>query len=98
MGIKNRTIPYAGVVNWAYIYCKLDAWEANQTSYQPPDTVLKAIEIEKGMVIGEIGAGRGSSHANPKEDLISQVKEAGYSFDQVAVEMQRDDIYIFKKL
>jgi ubiquinone/menaquinone biosynthesis C-methylase UbiE len=178
-----------------------DAWEKNQTSYQPPEKVLKAIEIEEGMVIGEIGAGRGrysvilaeavgkdgliyandidkedldyldlrcerdgitnitiirgkekdpllpdneldmifivnsyhhfsspvkllqnahpalkasgtlviiegvperygraSSHATPKEDLISQVKDAGYSFDRVAAEMQRDDIYIFKKL
>ena len=177
-----------------------DAWEANQSSYQPPDIVLKAIEIEKGMVIGEIGAGRGrysviladavgkngliyandidkgdldylglrcerdgitnikiirgkeldpllpenkldmifivnsyhhfsspeellqnaypalkasgtlviiegvperygraSTHATPKEDLISQVKEAGYSFDRVAAELQRDDIYIFTK-
>ncbi len=177
-----------------------DAWEANQSSYQPPDKVLKAIEIEKGMVIGEIGAGRGrysviladavgekgliyandidkedldylgfrcerdeitnitiirgkekdpllpdnvldmifivnsyhhfsspvellqnahpalkasgtlviiegvperygraSTHATPKEDLISQVKEAGYSFDHVAAELQRDDIYIFTK-
>jgi arsenite methyltransferase len=178
-----------------------DAWEANQTSYQPPEIVLKAIELEKGMVIGEIGAGRGrysvilaaavgkngliyandidkedlayldlrcerdgitnitnisgkeldpllpdnkldmifivnsyhhfsspvellqnakpalkasgtlviiegvpgrygrgSTHATPKEDLISQVKEAGFKFDRVAAELQRDDIYIFKKL
>jgi ubiquinone/menaquinone biosynthesis C-methylase UbiE len=178
-----------------------DAWEANQTSYQPPEIVLKAIEIEEGMVIGEIGAGRGrysvilaeavgkdgliyandidkedldyldlrcerdgitnitiirgkekypllpdneldmifivnsyhhfsspvellqnahpalkpsgtlviiegvpgrygrgSTHATPKEDLISQAKEAGYSFDRVAAELQRDDIYIFRKL
>ena len=178
-----------------------DAWEANQTSYQPPEIVLKAIEIEEGMVIGEIGAGRGryaviladavgkngliyandidkedldyldlrcerdgitniiiirgkekdpllpdneldmifivnsyhhfsspvellqnaypalkpsgslviiegvperygrsSNHATPKEDLISQAKEAGYSFDRVAAELQRDDIYIFRKL
>jgi ubiquinone/menaquinone biosynthesis C-methylase UbiE len=178
-----------------------DAWEANQTSYQPPDIVLKAIDIKEGMIVGEIGAGRGrysvilaeavgkngliyandidkedldyldlrcerdgitnitiirgkeldpllpenkldmifivnsyhhfsspvellqnahaalkasgtlviiegvperyggvSSHATPKEDLISQVKEAGYSFDRVAAELQRDDINIFKKL
>ena len=177
-----------------------DAWEANQTSYQPPEIVLKAIELKEGMVIGEIGAGRGrysiilaeavgkngliyandidkedldyldlrcerdgitnitiirgkeldpllpenkldmifivnsyhhfskpmellqnaqpalkptgtlviiegvpgrygraSTHATPKEDLIAQVKEAGYSFDRVAAEIQRDDIYIFKK-
>jgi len=36
-----------------------DAWEANQTSFQPPETVLKAIELMEGMVVGEIGAGRG---------------------------------------
>jgi len=178
-----------------------DAWEANQTSYQPPDIVLKAIDIKEGMTVGEIGAGRGrysvilaeavgktgliyandidredldyldlrcerdgianittirgkeldpllpdnkldmifivnsyhhfskpvellqnaapalkasgalviiegvpgrygrgSTHATPKEDLISQVKKAGYSFEHVAAELQRDDIYIFKKL
>ncbi len=178
-----------------------DAWEANQTSYQPPEIVLQAIDIKEGMVVGEIGAGRGrysviladavgkkgliyandidkedldyldlrcerdgitnittirgkeldpllpeneldmifivnsyhhfskpvellqnahpalkatgtlviiegvperygrgSGHATPKEDLISQVKEAGYSFDRVAAELQRDDIYIFRKL
>jgi len=178
-----------------------DAWEANQTSYQPPDIVLKAIDIKEGMTVGEIGAGRGrysvilaeavgntgliyandidredldyldlrcerdgitnittirgkeldpllpdnkldmifivnsyhhfsspvellqnaapalkasgtlviiegvpgrygrgSTHATPKEDLISQIKKAGYSFEHVAAELQRDDIYIFKKL
>ena len=177
-----------------------DAWEANQTSYQPPEIVLKAIELKEGMVVGEIGAGRGrysviladavgikgliyandidkddldyldlrcerdgitniriirgkekdpllpdnildmifivnsyhhfsspvellknaqtalkssgilviiegvpgrygrsSTHATPKEVLISQLKEAGYGFEGVAAELQRDDIYIFKK-
>jgi len=177
-----------------------DAWEANQTSYQPPEIVLKAIDLEEGMTVGEIGAGRGrysvilaeavgkngliysndidkedleyldlrcqrdgitnitivrgkeldpllpdneldmifivnsyhhfgspvellqnahpalkasgtlviiegvpdrygrsSTHATPKEELISQVKEAGYSFDRVAAELTRDNIYIFKK-
>jgi len=177
-----------------------DAWEANQTSYQPPEIVLKAIELKEGMMVGEIGAGRGrysvilaeavgkkgliyandidredldyldlrckrdgitnitiimgeekdpllpdneldmifivnsyhhfgspiellknahpalkasgtlviiegvpgrygrsSTHATPKEDLIAQVKKAGYGFDRVAAELQRDDIYIFKK-
>jgi len=177
-----------------------DAWEANQTSYQPPETVLEAIDLKEGMTVGEIGAGRGrysvilaeavgkngliyandidkedldylglrcerdgitnitiirgkeldpllpeneldmifivnsyhhfskpvellqnaqpslkasgtlviiegvpgrygrgSTHATPKEDLISQVEQAGYSFDRVAAELQRDNIYIFKK-
>jgi len=177
-----------------------DAWEANQTSYQPPEIVIEAIELKEGMRVGEIGAGRGrysvilaeavgkkgliyandidkedldylnlrckrdgitnitiirgrekdpllpnneldmifivnsyhhfsspiellknaypalkpsgtlviiegvpgrygraSSHATSKEDLIAQVKEAGFGFDRVAAELQRDDIYIFKK-
>ena len=177
-----------------------DAWEVNQTNYQPPDVVLKAIDIKEGMIVGEIGAGRGrysvilanavgteghiyandidkasldyldsrckrddinnittirgkeldpllpkneldmiftvnsyhhfskpvellrnaqsalkasgtlviiegvperygrsSSHATAKEDLIVQMKEAGYSFDRVAAELTRDDIYIFTK-
>ncbi|RLD50578.1 MAG: hypothetical protein DRI97_16840 [Bacteroidetes bacterium] len=178
-----------------------DGWETNQTSYQPSDIVLKAIELKEGMVVGEIGAGRGrysviladavgekgliyandidkedldylnlrcerdgitnitiikgkeldpllpenkldmifivnsyhhfsspvellqnakpalkasgtlviiegvpgrygrsSTHATTREDLLSQVKEAGYIFDGVAAELQRDDIYIFRKL
>lgn len=177
-----------------------DAWELNQTSYQPPETVLKAIDLQEGMIVGEIGAGRGrysviladgvgekghiyandidkesldylvfrckrddisnitiiqgkeldpllpenkldmifivnsyhhfgkpvellkaaqpalktsgtlviiegvpgrygrnSSHATSKEDLISQLQEAGYSFDRVAAELSRDNIYIFNK-
>jgi ubiquinone/menaquinone biosynthesis C-methylase UbiE len=177
-----------------------DAWEVNQTSYQPPDVVLEAIDLKEGMIVGEIGAGRGrysvilaeavgknghiyandidkesldyletrckrddignitiirgkeldplfpdnkldmifivnsyhhfskpvellqnaqpalkatgtlaiiegvpgrygrsSSHATSREDLISQVEEAGYSFDRVAAELTRDNIYIFNK-
>jgi ubiquinone/menaquinone biosynthesis C-methylase UbiE len=177
-----------------------DAWEVNQTNYQPPDIVLPAIDIKEGMIIGEIGAGQGrysviladavgkeghiyandidqgsleyldsrckrddisnittirgkeldpllpkneldmifivnsyhhfskpvellrnaqpalkasgtlviiegvpgrygrsSSHATAKEDLIDQMKEAGYSFDRVAAELTRDNIYIFTK-
>ena len=36
-----------------------DGWEEYQTSLQPPEIVLEAIELGKGMVVGEIGAGRG---------------------------------------
>ncbi len=39
-----------------------DAWEANQTSYQPLDIVLKAIDLKEGMLVGEIGAGTESIH------------------------------------
>jgi len=36
-----------------------DAWEAYHTSLQPPKKVMDAISLKKGMVVGEIGAGRG---------------------------------------
>jgi ubiquinone/menaquinone biosynthesis C-methylase UbiE len=42
--------------------------------------------------------GGGSSHTTPKDELISQAKEAGYSFNRVAAELERDNIYIFNKM
>lgn len=36
-----------------------DSREAYQNRLQPPETVIPAIEVKEGMVIGEIGAGRG---------------------------------------
>ena len=177
-----------------------DAWEEYQTSLQPPEIVIEAIKLDQGMVVGEIGAGRGrysvilanrvgetgqiyandidkesleyldfrckrdkitnittilgkekdpllpenkldmifivntyhhishpiqvlknahpalkptgtlviidgvpgkyggdSSHTTPQDELISQAKEAGFSFDRVAAELERDNIYIFRK-
>jgi ubiquinone/menaquinone biosynthesis C-methylase UbiE len=177
-----------------------DGWEEYQTSLQPPEIVIPAIELKEGMVVGEIGAGRGrysvilarhvgetghiyandidngsldylelrcdrdkihnitiirgeerdpllpenkldmvfivnsyhhfshpvdvlknaypalktsgslviidgvpgkygngSSHTTPKEELISQAKKAGFSFVKVAAELERDNIYIFRK-
>jgi ubiquinone/menaquinone biosynthesis C-methylase UbiE len=172
-----------------------------QTGYQPPEIVLEAIELKEGMVIGEIGAGRGRysvilavavgkyghiyandidkesldyldlrckrdgitnitiirgeerdpllpenkldmifivntyhhishpvqvlknarpalkptgtlviidgvpgkyggglSHTTSQDELISQAKEAGFSFNRVAAELERDNIYIFNKM
>ncbi len=37
----------------------VDAGEKHQTSFQPPEIVLKAINIKEGMIVGEIGAGKG---------------------------------------
>lgn len=177
-----------------------DAWEDYQTRLQPPETVIPAIELKEGMVVGEIGAGRGrysvmlakqvgekghiyandidkesleylnfrckrdnidnittilgkerdpllpenkvdmlfivnsyhhfshpvdvlksarpalkssgtlviidgvpgkyggnSSHTTPMDELISQANEAGFHFVKVAAELERDNIYIFRK-
>ncbi len=36
-----------------------DAWERRLNELQPPDRVLEAIGVRPGMIIGEVGAGRG---------------------------------------
>ena len=177
-----------------------DGWEEYQTGLQPPEIVIEAIKLGKGMVVGEIGAGRGrysvilanhvgetghiyandidkesleyldfhckrdhitnitsirgkerdpllpenkldmifivntyhhishpvevlkkaypalkssgtlviidgvpgkyggdSSHTTPQDKLISQAKEAGFSFVRAAAELERDNIYVFRK-
>jgi len=74
-----------------------DAWEKNQTSYQPPEIVLNAIDIKKGMVVGEIGAGRGRYSVI----LAEKVGEKGHiyandidqeSLDYLELRCKRDGI------
>jgi ubiquinone/menaquinone biosynthesis C-methylase UbiE len=36
-----------------------DAWEKRHNAYQPPEQVMDSIGVKPGMVIAEIGAGRG---------------------------------------
>jgi ubiquinone/menaquinone biosynthesis C-methylase UbiE len=36
-----------------------DSWELSQNAYQPPEVIMDAIGVEPGMVIAEVGAGRG---------------------------------------
>jgi ubiquinone/menaquinone biosynthesis C-methylase UbiE len=36
-----------------------DSWEQNQNAYQPPELIMDAIGVKPGMVIAEVGAGRG---------------------------------------
>ena len=36
-----------------------DSWEQDQNAYQPPELIMYAIGVEPGMVIAEVGAGRG---------------------------------------
>jgi len=36
-----------------------DSWEAEHNEYQPPELVLDAMGVKHGMVIAEVGAGRG---------------------------------------
>ncbi|HEX9973035.1 MAG TPA: hypothetical protein VGD14_13275, partial [bacterium] len=36
-----------------------DAWERRHNAYQPPEQVMDSLGVKPGMVIAEIGAGRG---------------------------------------
>jgi ubiquinone/menaquinone biosynthesis C-methylase UbiE len=36
-----------------------DAWEARHNAYQPPEKVLDAMGVKPGMLVAEVGAGRG---------------------------------------
>jgi ubiquinone/menaquinone biosynthesis C-methylase UbiE len=38
---------------------QIDEWEEEPNAYQPPDKVMDTIGVERGMVVGEIGAGKG---------------------------------------
>jgi ubiquinone/menaquinone biosynthesis C-methylase UbiE len=36
-----------------------DEWEARHNAYQPPQAVMDALGVAPGMIVGEVGAGRG---------------------------------------
>ncbi len=38
---------------------RAEAWESRVNERQPPDVVMDAVGVKSGMVIGEVGAGRG---------------------------------------
>lgn len=40
-------------------YHEDDSWEERHNAYQPPDRVMDAIGVKEGMVVAEVGAGRG---------------------------------------
>jgi len=62
-----------------------DGWEAYQNRLQPPERVLEVIGIREGMVIGEIGAGRGRYTVF----LAEAVGEKGHVF---ANDIDRNDL------
>ena len=55
---------------------RAEAWESRVNERQPPDMVMDAIGVKPGMVIGEVGAGRGRYTVH----LSRRVGEAGKIF------------------
>jgi len=74
-----------------------DAWEARQNDRQPPDKVMDAIGVKPGMVIAEVGAGRGRYVVHMAARTGSKGKVYANDIDKEALEYldhrcERDDI------
>lgn len=74
-----------------------DAWERRLNQLQPPDKVLPAIGLKPGMVVGEVGAGRGrytvhlARAAGPEGKVYANDIDAG-SLSYLRARCQRDGI------
>ncbi len=55
---------------------RVEPWESRVNERQPPDIVMDAVGVKSGMVIGEVGAGRGRYTVH----LSDRVGEAGKIF------------------
>jgi len=74
-----------------------DSWEAYQTSQQPPEKVIEAIGLKEGMIVGEIGAGRGrysvilAKHVGPEGHIYANDIDTE-SLEYLDFRCERDDI------
>ena len=74
-----------------------DAWEARLNRLQPPEKVLAATEVKPGMVIGEVGAGRGrytvhlSGWVGPQGRVYAEDIDAG-ALDYLRFRCRRDQL------
>jgi SAM-dependent methyltransferase len=72
------------------VFCCQDGREENWKNRQPPDRIMDAIGLKPGMVIGEVGAGRGRFTVH----LAKRVGEAGKIYandiDKTSLEYLRD--------
>jgi len=64
MPIKKRASWFVLMMSCLFLFgqerkIQAPAWEANVNKRQPPELVLKAIDIKPGLIIGEVGAGTG---------------------------------------
>ena len=57
-----------------------------------------ALKKSAKLAIMEGVPGKGySGHTTPQKELIKQMEQAGYTFAEVAAELENDNIYIFRK-
>ena len=75
-----------------------DSWEAYHNRHQPPELIMDAIGIEPGMVIAEVGAGRGRFVVHMAARVGADGKVYANDIDTEALEYlqyrcERDSIY-----
>jgi ubiquinone/menaquinone biosynthesis C-methylase UbiE len=66
-----------------------DAWEERHNAYQPPDQVLDAMGIKPGMIIAEVGAGRGRYVAHMSKRIGGSGKIYANDIDEDKLEYLR---------
>ena len=67
-----------------------DAWEARHNAYQPPEEVMDALGIGPGMVVGEVGAGRGRYVAHMSRRLGETGKIYANDIDEQKLDYLRE--------
>jgi len=75
-----------------------DSWEERHNAYQPPEEVMDAIGVVPGMVIAEVGAGRGRYVVHMARRTGSEGKVYANDIDDEALvylqyRCERDSIY-----
>jgi len=63
-----------------------DAWEHYHNSYQPPEKVLDSLGIKTGMVIAEIGSGRGRYAVHMAKRVGAQGKVYANDIDKKSLD------------
>jgi ubiquinone/menaquinone biosynthesis C-methylase UbiE len=63
-----------------------DAWEKYHNSYQPPNKVLDSLGIKPGMIIAEIGAGRGRYAVHMAKRVGAQGKVFANDIDKKSLD------------
>ena len=63
-----------------------DAWEKRQNDRQPPEKVMDAIGVKPGMIIGEVGAGRGRYVVHMARRTGPEGKVYANDIDKVALD------------
>ena len=89
ISVVSVIIGFAAVSNGQQYGDDPDAWEARHNAYQPPEQVLDALAIKPGMVLAEVGAGRGRYAAHMSKRIGNTGKIYANDIDEIKLEYLR---------